>query len=115
MSDNDLRERTKKFALKIIRLVASLPRNREADIIGRQLLKAGTSVGANYREANRARSKAEFRAKIGIFEQKSDESLYWLELLKESGIAKGKLLEELLVEADELVAIFTTIGKKSKS
>ena len=106
--------KNKKICLKIIRLVASLPRTREADIIGRQLLKAGTSVGANYREANRARSKAEFRAKIGIVEQESDESLYWLELLKESGIVKGKLLEELLVEADELIAIFTTIGKKSK-
>lgn len=114
MSEKDLRERTKKFALKIIKLVVSLPNTREADIIGRQLLKAGTSVGANYREANRARSKAEFRAKIGIVEQESDESLYWLEILKESGIARGNLLEELLVEADELVAIFTTIGKKSK-
>lgn len=114
MSDKDLRERTKQFAIKIIKLVASLPRAREADLIGRQLLKAGTSVGANYREANRARSKAEFRAKIGIVEQESDESLYWLEILKESGIAKGKLLDELLVEADELVAIFTTIGKRSK-
>ena len=114
IKDRDLKERTKQFALKIIRLVASLPRTREADIIGRQLLKAGTSVGANHREANRARSKAEFRAKIGIVEQESDESLYWLELLKESGITKGALLEELLVEADELVAIFTTIGKKSK-
>jgi four helix bundle protein len=112
--NKDLKERTKQFALKIIRLAASLPRTRAADIIGRQLLKAGTSVGANYREANRARSKAEFRAKIGIVEQESDESLYWLELLKESGIAKGKLLEELLVESDELVAISTTIGKKSK-
>jgi four helix bundle protein len=106
MSDKDLRERTKQFALKIIRLVASLPRTREADIIGRQLLKAGTSVGANYREANRARSKAEFRAKIGIVEQESDASLYWLEILKEYGIALGNLLEELLMEADELVAIF---------
>jgi four helix bundle protein len=114
MSDKDLRERTKKFALKIIQLVSSLPNTREADIIGRQLLKAGASVGANYREANRARSKAEFRAKIGIVEQESDESLYWLEILKESNIAKGKLLEQLLVEADELVAIFTTVGKKSK-
>jgi four helix bundle protein len=114
MSDKDLRDRTKKFALKIIRLVASLTRTREADIIGRQLLKAGTSVGANYREANRARSKAEFRTKIGIVEQEADESLYWLELLKQSRISKGELLEELLIEADELVAIFTTIGKKSK-
>ena len=108
--DKDLKERTKQFALKIIRLVASLPRTREADIIGRQLLKAGTSVGANYREATRARSKAEFRAKIGIVEQEADESLYWLEHLNESRITEG----ELLVEADELVAIFTTIGKKSK-
>ncbi len=66
IKDKDLKERTKQFALKIIRLVASLPRSREADIIGRQLLKAGTSVGANYREANRARSEAKFRAKIGI-------------------------------------------------
>ncbi len=112
--EKDLKERTKQFALKIIRLVASLPRTREADIIGRQLLKAGTSVGANYRESNRAISKAEFRSKIGIVEQEADESLYWLELLKDSGMAKGELLKELLVEADELVAIFTTIGKKSK-
>ncbi len=114
MSTKDLKERTKKFALQIVRLVASLPRTRESEIIGKQLLKAGTSVGANYRESNRSRSKAEFRAKIGIVEQESDESLYWLELLKESGIVKGKLLEELIVEADELVAIFTTIGKRSK-
>jgi four helix bundle protein len=112
--DKDLKERTKQFALKIIRLVASLPRTREADIIGRQLLKAGTSVGANYRESKRSRSKAEFRSKIGIVEQEEDESLYWLELLKDSGMAEGELLKELLVEADELVAIFTTIGKKSK-
>ena len=107
-------ERTKRYALNIIKLVASLPNTREANIIGTQLLKAGTSVGANYREANRARSKAEFRAKIGIVEQESDESLYWLEILKESGIASGKLLDELLIEADELVAIFTTIGRRSK-
>ena len=114
MSDKDLRDRTKKFALKIIRLVASLTRTREADLIGRQLLKAGTSVGANYRAPNRSTSKAEFRAKIGILEQEAEESLYLLELLKQSRISKGELLEELLIEADELVAIFTTIGKKSK-
>jgi len=112
--DKDLKERTRQFALKIIRLVASLPRTREADIIGRQLLKAGTLVGANYRESNRSRSRAEFRSKIGIVEQEADESLYWLEILKDSGVAKGALLEELILEADELVAIFTTIGKKSK-
>ena len=114
MKDKDLLERTKRYALNIIKLVASLPNTREANLIGTQLLKAGTSVGANYRKANRARSKAEFRSKIGIVEQESDESLYWLEILKESGIATGQLLDELLVEADELVAIFTTIGRKSK-
>ncbi len=112
--DRDLRERTKQFAFKIIELVASLPNTREANIIGTQLLKAGTSVGANYRESNRSRSKAEFRAKIGIVEQEADESLYWLEILNESGITSGELLDELLVEADELVAIFTSIGKKAK-
>ena len=112
--DKDLLERTKRYALNIIKLVASLPNTPEANIIGTQLLKAGTSVGANYREANRARSKAEFRSKIGIVEQESDESLYWLEILKESRIAKGKLLDELIVEADELIAIFTTIDRKSK-
>ena len=97
MKDKDLLVRTKRYALNIIKLVASLPNTREANIIGTWLLKAGTSVGANYREANRARSKAEFRAKIGIVEQESDESLFWLEILKESGIAKGKLLDELLI------------------
>jgi four helix bundle protein len=84
-NNKNLKERTKQFALKIIRLVALLPRTMEAEIIGRQLLKAGTSVGANYRESNRSRSKAEFRAKIGIVEQEAYESLYWLELLKETG------------------------------
>ena len=101
--NKDLKERTKQFALNIIRLVASLPRTREADIIGRQLLKAGTSVGANYRESNRSRSKAEFRAKIGIVEQEADESLYWLELLKDSGIAEGALLEELLIGVEKFL------------
>ena len=114
IGDKDLKERTKQNALKIIRLAASLPRTREAHIIGRQLLKAGTCVGATYRESHRSRSKAEFSSKIGIVEQEADESLYWLELPKASRISKGELLEELLVEADELVAIFTTIGKKSK-
>ena len=84
--EKDLKKRTKQFALRIIELVTTLPRSRETDIIGRQLLKSGTSVGANYREASRARSKAEFIAKIGIVEQ----------------------------EADELVAIFTTIGRRAK-
>lgn len=112
--EKDLRKRTKTFSLDIIKLVASLPRSREADIIGRQVLRSGTSMGANYREALRARSKKEFISKIGIVEQEADETLYWLELLAESGLMDGSLLEDLIKEADELVAIFVTIGKKSK-
>ena len=112
--EKDLRKRTKKFSLDIIKLVASLPRSREADIIGRQALRSGTSVGANYREATRARSKKEFVSKIGIVEQEADETLYWLELLDESGLMNGRLLKDLVKEADELVAILVTIGKKSK-
>jgi four helix bundle protein len=113
-TEKDLKERTKKFALRIIKLVSSLPRTREADVIGGQVLKSGTSVGANYREATRARSKAEFRSKIGIVEQEADETLYWLELLEESEIISKSLMSNLIKESDELVAIFTTIGRKSK-
>lgn len=113
-NQKDLKERTKKFALSIIRLSVSLPHTREAEVIARQVIRSGTSVGANYREASRARSKAEFIAKIGIVEQEADETLYWLELLQESKIAKPERLMDLTKEADELVAIFATIGKKSK-
>jgi four helix bundle protein len=78
-----LRERTKRFALDIIRLAAKMPRSREADIVARHLVRSGTSVGANYREACKARSKAEFASKVGIIEQEADEALYWLEIIKE--------------------------------
>ena len=114
MKNSDLRERTKKFALQIIQLASKMPRTREADIIAKQVVKSGTSVGANYREASRARSKAEFSAKIGVVEQEADESLYWLEIIRECGWIAEKLVRDLIKEADELVAIFTTIGKKSK-
>ena len=112
--EKDLKKRTKHFALGIISLVSSLPRSREADIIGRQLLRSGTSVGANYREASRSRSKAEFIAKIGIVEQEADETLYWLEILGESGILSQSVLKALLQEANELIAIFTPIGRRAK-
>ena len=110
----ELKRRTKEFALRVIRLVSSLPNTREADVLGKQLLRAGTSVGTNYREATRARSKAEFRSKIGIVEQEADETLYWLELIEGAGIIRQELIADLLKESDELVAIFTTIGKNSK-
>jgi len=102
----ELRARTKKFALRVIRLFKNLPRSSEAQILGRQLLRSGTSVGANYRAAGRARSAAEFSAKIGIVLEEADESVFWLVCLIETGIVKRELLQDLLKEANELVAIF---------
>jgi four helix bundle protein len=103
----ELRLRTKRFALRIIRRVQHLPRTAEAQILGKQLLRSGTSVGANYRAAGRARSKAEFSSKIGIVVEESDETVFWLECLVESHIVKEELLQDLLREANELVAIFS--------
>jgi len=111
MDDAELARRTKGFALRIVRLVASLPKSREADVLGRQLLRAGTSVGANYREARRGRSKADFAAKIGVCLQEADESSYWLELLTESKIVRPHLLRDLHREANELTAIFAASAK----
>lgn len=101
----NLKERTKKFALRIIEFVETLPRGRTTDVIGGQLLRAGTSVGANYRSSCRARSPADFIAKMGIVEEEADESLYWMELLIEAGIVKPENLEALMKEGDELLAI----------
>jgi four helix bundle protein len=112
--NSDLCGRTKQFALRIIRLASMMPRTREGDVIAKQVVKSGTSVGANYREAARARSKAEFTAKIGVVEQEADETLYWLEIIRECDWIKHELVDSLVTEADELVAIFTTIGEKSK-
>lgn len=100
-----MKRRTKQFALRVVRLVESLPRNRTAEVVGKQLLRSGTSVGANYRAACRAKSKADFIAKMGIVEEEVDESLYWMELLIEAGIVKPELLEPLMQEANELLAI----------
>jgi len=102
-----LRARTKTFALRIIRLFRSLPRSGEAQVIGKQLLRSGTSVGANYRAACRSRSRAEFVARLGIVVEEADETCYWLELLIEAGIVKAEKLDDLLKEARELTAIFT--------
>ncbi len=105
MDKEAMKQRTKAFALRVIRLVESLPKGRTADVLGRQLLRCGTSVGANYRAACRARSTADFIAKMGIVEEEADESLFWMELLIESGIVKLERLESLMNEADELLAI----------
>lgn len=112
--NKDLEKRTKQFSLNVIKFTASLPRTREADILGRQLLRAGTSIGANYREANRAVSRADFANKIGTVQKEASETQYWLELFIESDILKTPPIA-LHTEATELLAIFTATGKKLKS
>src|ERR1700732_4631105 len=108
----DLEDRTKKFALTIIEFVCTLPRTREADVLGKQLLRSATSIGANYREANRGVSRADFVNKIGTVPKEASETVYWIELLLEAGIASMASAEALHREASELLAIFTAIGKK---
>src|SRR5205085_2936850 len=101
--------------LRILKLFRSLPKSKDADVLGLQLLRAGTSVGANYRAACRARSQAEFISKITIVEEEADESAYWIELLIESDIIKKEKLDDLLKKANELTAIFTSSGKTAKN
>jgi len=112
--ENDLLGRTKQFALRIIRMYASLPKTTEALVLGKQILRSGTSVGANYREAYRGRSKAEFCAKAGDCLREIEETGYWLELLVDSGIMPAERLAPLRQECGELIAIFVTIVKKAK-
>lgn len=112
--ENDLRQRTKVFALRVIRLFGALPRTVPAQILGKQVLRSGTSVGANYREAYRSRSKAEFVAKAGDCLREIEETDYCLELLVEGKIVSGEKLASLRLETNELVAIFVTIVKKAK-
>lgn len=110
----ELRERTKKFAIRIVRLFQSLPKSAEAQVMGKQLLRCGTSVAANYRAVCRARSKVEFIARMGVVAEEADESVLWLELLEETGILRHERLEDILKEAKELVAIFSTSLKTAK-
>src|SRR5216683_2559677 len=109
-----LRDRTKAFALRIIRLYRSLPYKTDTQVLGKQLLRCGTSVAANYRSVCRARSKAEFVARMGIVAEEADEAVLWLELLIESGVLGQEKTHELLCEAKELAAIFTASQQTSK-
>lgn len=106
MTESELKNRTKQFALRVIKLVNSLPNTAAGRAIGSQLVRSGTSVAANYRAACRGRSKAEFIAKLGTVEEESDECCLWLELIIESKLMEEKLVASLLKEADELTAIF---------
>jgi len=112
--DHDLRQRTKKFALRIIRLCSSLPKTGAAQVIGRQLLRSGTSPGAHYREACRARSRAEFVSKIEGGLQEREETSYWLELLTDSRIVPAARLTSLRQETQELLAIFASSAMTAK-
>jgi len=111
----DLQIRTKEFALQVIGMYSALPKSTEAGVLGKQVLRSGTSVGANYREASRARSKPEFIAKIGDCLKELYETAYWLELLAESSTVAKARLAVLRDECDQLLAIFTAISKKAKA
>jgi four helix bundle protein len=108
MDEDELKRRTKLFGLRVIKLVTALPDTVPARVIGGQLVRAGTSVGANYRAACRGRSKAEFIAKLGVVEEEADESEFWLEMIVESELMKAVLVEPLISEAHQLVAIMTS-------
>ena len=111
----EFRKRTKVYASSVIKLYCSLPKNRaEVQIVGKQFLRSGTSVAANYREASRARSDAEFVSKIELCTQEADESALWLELLQEDCGIESERLEWLLRETDELISIFVTMSKNTK-
>ena len=116
MTDSkDLKDRTRRFAVRIIRMVDKLPRSIASEVIARQLVRSATSIGANYRAASRGRSKAEFTAKLQIVLEESDETQYWLELLLEVDLLDRQALQELSQEADELTAIFVSALKTARS
>ncbi len=115
MNSDELRDRTKRFAYRVIRLYRTLPSAGEGDIIGKQLLRSATSVAANYCAATRGRSRSEFISKLGIVVEESDETLFWLECLSDNAIVKGELLVPLIKEADELVAIFASARKTARA
>jgi four helix bundle protein len=111
----EMKKRTKKFALDIVDFVSKLPKSQTAYVLGHQLLRSGTSVGANYRASCRAKSKADFISKTSIVEEEADETGYWLELLIESGISKGDEINSLLDEANQLTAIMVASLKTARN
>jgi four helix bundle protein len=109
-----IRQRTKSLAIRVVRLYRSLPTSKDAQVIGSQLLRSGTSVGANYRAVCRSRSRAEFVSKLGIVLEEADETVFWLELLAETGVIESNKITGLLGEARELTAIFTASQRTAK-
>ncbi|MEI6153250.1 MAG: four helix bundle protein [Deltaproteobacteria bacterium] len=115
MDKTELEGRTKIFAIRVIQFVAKIPKSKTTDVLLYQLLKSGTSIGANYREANRAESRNDFMHKIGVVSKEAAETQYWLELFKETVLSDKEELNWLYKESTELLAIFTSIGKSTKS
>jgi len=115
MNSEELKKRTKQFGLRCIKVAESLPNSRTGDVLGRQLLRSATSVGANYRSACRAQSKPTFISKIAIAIEEADESQFWLEMIVEAGLMSQKKLTALLKESDEIVAILTASSKTAKA
>jgi len=114
MDKKDLQKRTKQFALRVFKLVKAMPNTTEARVIGRQIIRSASSVGANYRAACRGRSRAEFIAKLGIVEEEADETVFWLEMIIEAGIFKKEKITPLLKEANEMVSIIVVSLKSVK-
>ncbi len=114
MDSQQLRQRTRTFALRIIKLFAALPKNRLGDVFAGQILRSGTSIGANYREALRASSRKHFIAILEIVLREADETLYWLELIRESGAVKPSRLDAITNECSELIAIFVATVRTTK-
>jgi four helix bundle protein len=115
MNQVEFKKRTKGFAIRVIRLAGSLPETSTGRIIGRQLIRSGTSVGANYRAACRARSTAEFISRMGIVEEECDETLYWMEIIAETGIINRNRLDELIGEANEILSMVVSSIKTARS
>ena len=115
MNAEEMKQRTRAFALRVIRLVEALPETRTASVVGKQLLRCGTSVGANYRASCRAKSPADFIAKMGIVEEEADETIYWIEMLIESGSIDKERVAGLLDEANQIVAIVVSSIKTARS
>jgi four helix bundle protein len=111
----DLPDRTKQFAIRIVRLFRALPRTEEACVLGRQVLRSGTSIAANYRAVCRARSRADFVSKLSVVTEETDETVFWLELLIETGVVPKARMERLLTEASELMRIFGSSLHTAKS
>jgi four helix bundle protein len=114
-SPEELRQRTKQFALRVIKLFGALPKTEEARVLGRQVLRSGTAVAATYRSACRARSRPEFISKIGMTVEEADETAFWLELLIDARVVRKARLDDLLAEANELVRIFSASRTTAKS